>query len=93
MALHHFPEQLQCSGLVSGLGGKDFEDLALVIDGPPQIMLLAVDLHKHLVEMPAPMGIQAPCAGMQIGPAGTLTVSVLPQHFVDRLDCGLFAAA
>ena len=29
-----------------------------MIDGSPQIVLFAVDLHKHLVEVPAPMGIR-----------------------------------
>ena len=58
MAFHHFLEEHQCSDLVTGLGGEDFQDLALVIDGPPQIVILAVDLHKHLVEVPAPMGIR-----------------------------------
>ena len=57
MAFHHLLEKLQCCSLVSALGGKDFQDFAFVINGPPQIMLLAVDLHKHLVEVPAPMSI------------------------------------
>ncbi len=30
------------------------QDFAFVIDGPPKIMPLPVDLHKHLVQMPAP---------------------------------------
>ena len=57
MAFHHLLEEFQCSGLVAGLGGEGFQDFTLVINGPPQIVLLAVDLHKHLVEVPAPMGI------------------------------------
>ena len=28
--------------------------LALVIDGPPKIIALAVDLHENLVDLPAP---------------------------------------
>ena len=58
MAFHHFPEEHQCSGLVTGLNGEGFECLAFVIDSPPQMMLLTVDFHKHLVEMPAPVGIR-----------------------------------
>ena len=57
MALHHFLEELQCCGLVAGLVGEGFQDFALVIDGPPQIVLFAVDLHEDLVEVPAPMGM------------------------------------
>ena len=30
-----------------------------MVDGPPQIMLLAVNLHKHLVEVPPPLGIRS----------------------------------
>ena len=57
MVLHHLLEELQCSGLVTGPGGKDFEDLALVTDSAPLVTALAVDLHKHLVEMPAPVRV------------------------------------
>ena len=31
---------------------KAFEHFALVVDGPPQVMLLAVDLHENLVQVP-----------------------------------------
>ena len=31
------------------------EDLALGIDGAPQVHLLTPDAHEHLVEVPAPM--------------------------------------
>jgi len=57
MALHRLLEELQCGALVTGLAGEGFQDLALVIHSPPQILLRAVDFHKHLVEVPAPMGI------------------------------------
>ncbi len=40
--------------LVSGFGDLAAEDLALVIDRAPQIMVFAVDLHGHFVEMPSP---------------------------------------
>ena len=56
MAFHHFIQELQESGFIAGSGGKGFQNLALMIHSPPQIMLLAVDLHKHLVEVPPPNG-------------------------------------
>ena len=31
------------------------EHLAFVVDSPPEIVPLTVDLHENLVEMPAPM--------------------------------------
>src|SRR5208282_6403569 len=33
-----------------------FQNLALVIDRPPEIAELAVDLHKDLIQMPTPLG-------------------------------------
>jgi hypothetical protein len=35
--------------------GKHFQHLTFVIDGPPKIVHLAVDLHEHFVEVPAPL--------------------------------------
>jgi len=31
-----------------------FQVLALVVHGAPQVMMLAIDLHEHLVDVPAP---------------------------------------
>ena len=56
LGFHHFLKELQESGFIAGSGGKGFQNLALMIHSPPQIMLLAVDLHKHLVEVPPPNG-------------------------------------
>jgi hypothetical protein len=39
-------------GVASALN-QHVKDLALVVDGPPQIHPLAGDPHHHLVEMPA----------------------------------------
>ena len=35
------------------------QHLALVVDRPPQVAHLAIDLHVHLVETPPPMGMLA----------------------------------
>jgi hypothetical protein len=40
--------------LVPGLGDEAFQHLSLVIDGAPQLVPLAVDLHEHLVQVPSP---------------------------------------
>jgi hypothetical protein len=55
------PEQLADEisgrGLVSPALGQDLQHLALIIDRPPQIHLLAVDPHHDLIEMPARAGL------------------------------------
>ena len=45
--------QLDRRGPVSTTLDQDFEDLALVVDGTPQIHVLARNPHDHFVEMPA----------------------------------------
>ena len=54
MLAHCFLEKFQCGFLVSGLGHKAFQDLTFVIDGAPEVVPLAVDLHKNLVKVPLP---------------------------------------
>src|SRR5271157_2561340 len=54
---HHDPlQKLQRRGLVPLRGDHCFQNLAFVIDSPPEIAELAVDLHKDLIQMPAPLG-------------------------------------
>ncbi len=60
MASHRFAQEFQCSLAIAGLGHKAPEDLALVIDGPPQVVLLSVDLHENFVEMPSPLARSHP---------------------------------
>ena len=55
MTFHRFLEQFQCCFAVPRLGDNAFQHLPLVIDGPPQVVRYPVDLHKHLVEVPAPV--------------------------------------
>ena len=47
--------RLKSGGFVTFLRDIGFQYLALVIHSTPQIMPFAVDLHKHLVEVPAPV--------------------------------------
>lgn len=55
MPLQRFLQELQCSSYVPFLGDVGFRDLGFVIDGAPHVLGLAINLHKDLVEMPAPM--------------------------------------
>ena len=45
---------------LSRRGGDDnLEDLALIVDCAPKVAELAVDLHEHLIQVPAPLRIAA----------------------------------
>src|SRR5271166_3612064 len=54
--LHDALEKLQRRSLVPLRRDHRFQYLAFVIDRPPEIAELAVDLHKDLVQMPTPLG-------------------------------------
>lgn len=54
MLTHCFPEKFHPSLLVTALGNEAFENLAFVIHRSPEIVLLAINLHKDLVQMPPP---------------------------------------
>lgn len=45
-------DELQRRGLTPRLAGVGFQDLALMIQRPPEVVDLAADLHVDLVEMP-----------------------------------------
>ena len=51
---HCFSYKFQGCRLVRRLCHDAFQNLALVIHGPPQIVPLAVDLREELVEVPSP---------------------------------------
>src|SRR6056297_446378 len=55
MFLHCFLEEFQSCLLVPGLCYEALKHLAFVIDGAPEVVHLAVDLHEHLVEVPSPV--------------------------------------
>ncbi len=43
------------SGGKGGSGNEALEDLALMIDGSPEVAQFATDLHVNFVEVPAPL--------------------------------------
>ncbi len=55
MAFQGLPEKSQCRRLVTAFLNEAFEHFTLVVDGAPEVMLYAIDLHKDLVEMPPPV--------------------------------------
>jgi hypothetical protein len=46
-------DELAGRGLVPPALDQDLQHLALIVDRPPQVHLLAGDPHHHLIEMPA----------------------------------------
>ncbi len=52
--LHQFPEEFQCCGFVSALRDDCFQHFTLMIHRAPEIMSLAIHLHKYLVHVPFP---------------------------------------
>ena len=59
VSLHDPLEKLQRRSLVPLRGDHRLQDLAFMVDGAPEIAELAVDLHKDLIQMPAPVRIAA----------------------------------
>ena len=59
VALHCFFEEFQCCVAVSALGYITFKHLTFVINGPPEVMRLSVDLHEDFVQVPLPVGMCA----------------------------------
>jgi len=56
MALHWLPEEFQCDFAILALRHLGFQDLAFVMNGAPQAVHLAIDLHEHLAQVPPPIG-------------------------------------
>lgn len=52
--LDRFLQEVQCRFLVPGLGHEALKHLAFMVDGAPQVVPLAIDLHEHLLQVPAP---------------------------------------
>src|SRR5208337_168744 len=57
--LHDSLEKLQRCSLVPSCRDHSLQDFAFVVDGAPEMAELAIDLHKHLIQMPAPLRIAA----------------------------------
>src|SRR5271154_4688016 len=54
--LHDALQKLERRCLVPPRCDHGFQNLAFVIDRPPEIAELAIDLHKDLIQMPPPLG-------------------------------------
>ena len=52
-----FLQENHCCLAVASPGNKGFQNLALVIDGPPQVMSFSIYLHENFVQMPSPVGV------------------------------------
>ena len=57
-------QKLQGHLAIAALGDIGLEDFALLVDGAPKIMDLAIDADKHFIQMPAPLrpSTQMPCS-------------------------------
>ena len=59
---------------------QDVEDVAVLVDGPPQVLPKAVDRHEHLVEVPLVAG-----SGLAASQAVRVGGSELDAPVTDRL--------
>ena len=57
VALHEFPDEFRCRGFVSSLCYVSFRRLALVFNGSPKVVTLAIDLHEQIVCVPLPLQV------------------------------------
>ncbi len=57
VSLHQFPEEFQCRLFVSTFGNDCFQHLAFVINSPPEVVSLAINLHKDFVHIPLPFRV------------------------------------
>ena len=55
MSLHGALQKLQGRFAVPGLGDHDFQNFTLMGNGTPKVMRYAVNLHKDLIKVPAPV--------------------------------------
>ena len=55
MPLQRFFHERERSLFIASFRDEALEDLAFVVDGAPQVMHLAVDLHVHLIKVPSPL--------------------------------------
>jgi hypothetical protein len=55
MPFHGFLQESKCRLAIPAFGHVAFQDFAFVIDRAPEVMLLSVDLHEDLVQVPSPL--------------------------------------
>lgn len=78
MLPHRFLEEFQCGFLVSGLRDKAFQNFTLVVDRALEVVLLAIELHENLVEMPLPVARSHPLDLALLGPGGEHRLEPVP---------------
>lgn len=89
---HCFLEEFQRRPPITRLRDEALKNLPFVIDGPPEVMPLAIDLHEDLVEMPTPAARfhpfdpALPDLG---GKHGTKPVPPIPHRLVADIDTAL----
>jgi hypothetical protein len=55
MAFHGFPDEFQGCLAITALCDEALQDFPFVIHCPPMVVLLAVNLHEHLIQVPLPI--------------------------------------
>src|ERR1700686_1421816 len=89
-----FPEQLahepECRALVAAALNQHIENLALMINGAPQVHPLAADANHHLVEMPSVARAWAR-ASKPAGKPGPELQNPPPHRFIGNLQPSLMA--
>jgi len=57
MAFHRALQKFERSLAITAFRRENLKHLTLMIHGPPEVVGRAIDPHKHLVQMPAPLRI------------------------------------
>ena len=57
VSFHRFFQKDKRRLLVPGLGDVALQDFSFMIDGSPQVVLDAIDLHEDLIEVPLPLSV------------------------------------
>lgn len=59
VSFHRFLHKGKCRLLIPGLSDVAFQYFTFVIDGAPEVMLHAIDLHEDLIQVPLPLCVLA----------------------------------
>jgi hypothetical protein len=91
MAFQGLLHEARRSGFIADLRSVTLEDLSLVIEGPPQIDHLTIELSAHLIEVSAPMAEAARSAdALAANVAGEHRPEPVPPHphgLTERCRC------
>ena len=93
VALQRLLHERQRGRLVPRLRNEALQDLAFVINGSPEIDLLAVDLHEHLIKVPTPVPKPPhsanPLPGDVVREQRTKSIPPEPDRFVAHINPAL----